>query len=220
MTKTDPVLAIVQRQRRFEWELARDEQTRAAAKMVAGKTHDLLNLIQIVELASYELERRCDATGKEFVADLVRAAGDAKTSLMAMMEVARPDHAKVKGPPVGAAVTRAVDALRPSVPLALHLAIAPDTCSELTEAQLEALVTGVALDALSASRIELFVRDRQIGERAWIEIVRGADIEATEELGFDLRAVEAIAKKGGGELASSDRRGGGTELVVAVPAIA
>jgi hypothetical protein len=36
---------------------------------------------------------------------------------------------------------------------------------------------------------------------------------------FELRAVEAIVKRAGGELATSDRRGGGEELVVALPII-
>jgi hypothetical protein len=52
----------------------------------------------------------------------------------------------------------------------------------------------------------------------WLEIVRGARGELAGEH-FDLQAVEAIAVKNGGELASSERRGGGTELVVALPII-
>jgi len=55
-------LALVQRQRRFEWALAREEHGRAASRLVAGKTHDLMNLVQIVQLATYELERRCGAS--------------------------------------------------------------------------------------------------------------------------------------------------------------
>jgi hypothetical protein len=91
MTRTEAHLALSSRQRRFEWELARDEQTRAAAKLVAGRTHDLLNLIQIVQLATLELEKRCDATAHEFLADLQKAAEDAQRSLSEVMAVARPE---------------------------------------------------------------------------------------------------------------------------------
>ena len=59
MTKTNERLALVERQRRFEWQLAREVQTQTAARFVAGKTHDLLNLIQIVQLASREREPTC-----------------------------------------------------------------------------------------------------------------------------------------------------------------
>jgi hypothetical protein len=37
--------------------------------------------------------------------------------------------------------------------------------------------------------------------------------------GFDLKLVEVIATRAGGELAHSDRRGGGTEVVVALPVV-
>src|SRR4051794_8145034 len=77
MTKTEARLALAQRQRRFEWDLARDEQSRAAANLVAGKTHDLFNLVQIVQLASLELAKRCGDAGKEFIDDLLRSAEDA-----------------------------------------------------------------------------------------------------------------------------------------------
>ena len=77
MTKTDARLTLCQKQRRFEWELAREEQTRTAAKLVAGKTHDLMNLVQIVQLASEELATRCGESGKDFIDDLRRAAQDA-----------------------------------------------------------------------------------------------------------------------------------------------
>lgn len=215
MTKTE----LIQQQRRFEWELAKDEHTRAAATLVAGKTHDLLNLVQIVKLASGELAKRCDPTGQEFVEDLTRAAGDAEASLKGLMEVARPERAVVRGPAVGAVITRAVEDVRAAIPIDLHLAIGPDIASELSEAELAYLVFGVALDAVAAPRLDLFVRDRSIDDRRWIEIVRGADVPAYADLPFELRGVELVVTRVGGELSCSGRRGGGSELVVAVPAL-
>ncbi len=216
MTKTD----LIDRQRRFEWDLAREEHTRAAAKLVAGKTHDLLNLVQIVKLATEELAKRCDDTGKEFVADLQRAAIDAEASLASLMEVARPEKIVTRGAPVGAAVTRAIDELRPAIPVTLHLAIGPDTATRLTEDELVHLVLGVALDAQAAPLIELFVREREIHGAPWVELVRGTALPPPEdELPFDLRAVDAVVTRAGGELSQSERRGGGGELVIALPAL-
>ncbi|MBA3460628.1 MAG: hypothetical protein H0T46_11735 [Deltaproteobacteria bacterium] len=211
---------LIERQRRFEWELARDEQTRAAAKLVAGKTHDLLNLIQIVKLASAELARRCDPTGQEFVADLTRAAGDAETSLKSLLHDAGRDHTPLRGAPVGAAVTKILDEVRSAIPITLHLAIGPDTATALTAEELAHLVLGVALDASAAPLIELFIRDRSIDDVPWVEIVRGADLPVPEAgNSFDLRAVETLVARGGGELSHSERRGGGSELVIALPAL-
>ncbi|MBA3457125.1 MAG: HAMP domain-containing histidine kinase [Deltaproteobacteria bacterium] len=218
MTKTDARLALAQKQRRFEWELAREEQTRTASKLVAGKTHDLLNLVQIVQLASAELGKHCSDAGKEFVADLTRAATDAQATLLSLMQVARPDAVRVRGPAVGAIVTRVLEEIRTAVEVDLHLAVSADTATSLTAEQLEHLVIGIALDAADAARIELYVRDRTIDGKGWVEIVRGAETPRGGD-SFDLRSVELLAKLGGGELARSERRGGGTELVVALPAL-
>lgn len=218
MTKTDARLHLSQRQRRFEWELARDEQTRAAGKFVSGKTHDLLNLVQIVQLATLELEKRCDATAKEFLDDLTKAARDAQVSLAALMEVARPDEVIARGAPVGAAVDAAISALRAVIDVDIHLATPADTATRCTANELEHILIGLALDADEPARIELFVREREIGGARWIEIVRSSQSVPQGDR-FELRAVEAIAKRAGGELATSDRRGGGEELVIALPVI-
>jgi hypothetical protein len=217
-TRATARLTLVQRQRRFEWELARAEQTRVANKLVAGKTHDLLNLVQIVQLATLELAQRCGEGGKEFLDDLTRAAVAAESSLHARMEIARPEQVVVRGPTVGAAVTRVLDEIRPAVTIDAHLAVHPDTATALVGNELAHLVIGLALDAADAERIELYVRDRTIDGTAWVEIVRWADASTASD-DFDLRAVEQLARRVGGELARSDRRGGGTELVVALPAI-
>jgi hypothetical protein len=220
MTKTEARLVLSQRQRRFEWELARDEQTRAAAKLVSGKTHDLLNLVQIVQLATLELEKRCDAAAKEFLDDLSRSAVDAQHSLTELMAVARPDEVIVRGAPVGAAVDASLTALRAAIDVDIHLATPPDTATRCSEAELEHILIGIALDiADSPDRIELTVRTREINNAPWIEIVRASTFIPVGDR-FELRAVEAIVQRAGGELATSDRRGGGEELVVALPVIA
>lgn len=238
MTKIDQRLALVERQRRFEWELAREAHTRAAAQFVAGKTHDLLNLVQIVQLASLELSRRCGAVTTEIIAELTKAADDAKRQLTELLAVARPKTVVVPGAPVGAAITAAVEAVRAAGDLAidLHLTVAAEVTTRCSAAELEHVILGLTLDVIavdagelpateapsasgeagSRGSIELFVRERTIDGKPWLEIVRGARAPLEGEH-FDLRAVEAIAVKNGGELARSERRGGGTELVVALP---
>jgi hypothetical protein len=231
MTKINERLALVERQRRFEWELAREMHTRAAGRFVAGKTHDMLNLVQIVQLASLELSRRSTPEAAEFIADLSKAAEDAKKELVELMAVARPDEVIVPGAHVGAAITAAVETVRAASTIAvdLHLAVAPEITTRCSAAELEHLIYGLTLDAVAAAEeeppgsaeptpIELFVRERTIDGRPWLEIVRGARTVLDGEH-FDLRAVEAISIKNGGELARSERRGGGTELVVALPLV-
>jgi signal transduction histidine kinase len=236
MTKTDASieasggiserLALVERQRRFEWELARDAQTRAAGQFVSGKTHDLLNLVQIVQLASLELSRRCSADAGEFITDLLKAAEDAKHQLQELMAVARPDVVIVPGAPVGAALTAAVVTVRAAstIPVDLHLTVHAEIATRCDATELAHIVYGLVLDAAAdvdthGGPIELFVRERTIDGKPWLEIVRGARAMLDGEH-FDLRAVEAIAVKNGGELAHSERRGGGTEVVVALPLLA
>ena len=233
MTKINERLALVERQRRFEWRLAREVQTHAAARLVAGKTHDLLNLVQIVQLASLELSRRCGPDAEEFIADLRKAAEDAQHQLTGLMAVARPEEVIVAGAHVGAAITRAVETVRAAstIEVDLHLAVAPEVATRCSAEELEHLIYGLTLDAAAAGAeaeatatpsppnpIELFVRERTIDGKPWLEIVRGVPGGLPGE-GFDLRAVETIARKNGGELAHSERRGGGTELVVALPLV-
>jgi hypothetical protein len=233
MTKINERLALVERQRRFEWELARDVQSRAAARFVSGKTHDMLNLVQIVQLASLELARRCSPDASEFIADLQKAAIDAQDQLRELMAMARPDEVVAPGAPVGAAITAAVEIVRAASTIAvdLHLTVSPDATTRCSADELAHLIYGMTLDAVSEttqladddpdaepSPIELFIRERTIDGKPWLEIVRGARIAPDGEH-FDLRAVEAIAVKRGGELAQSERRGGGTELVVALPLV-
>jgi hypothetical protein len=135
------------------------------------------------------------------------------------MQVARPDEVIVRGDPVGSAVAAAITSLRAAIDVDIHLASPADTATRCTATELEHILIGLALDvAEDPEPIQLFVREREIAGAPWIEIVRASShIPAGER--FELRAVEAIATRAGGELATSERRGGGEELVVALPVI-
>lgn len=220
MMKIDARLALSQRQRRFEWALARDEQARTAARFVAGKTHDLLNLVQIVQLASLPLGAHCEPAAREFLDDIVRAAADAQKSLNELMAMARPDEDVLPGAPVAAAIPPAIAAIEGAIRVGAHVEAPPDAATRCTAEELEHLVIGLALDALDAGAVEIavFVRERAIAGARWLEIVCGSAAVSGGER-FELRAVEAIAARAGGEVASSERRGGGHELVVALPIV-
>jgi hypothetical protein len=216
MTRTE-LDRIRQRQRHYEWELGRDTQIAAAAQLVAGKTHDLLNLVQIVQLATGELARRGDAESQEFIADLERAGIDAQHRLGELMAVARPPRTIVPGAAVGAAITAAVALVRPFVAIDVHLGVEPATVTRCRAEDLEHLILGLALDVLDeVPRIELAVRERTIEGKPWVELVRGA--LTTSGDAFELRVVEAIALRAGGELARSEGRTG-TEVIVALPVV-
>lgn len=211
-------LALVEKQRRYAWDLARYEQTRAAAKLVAGKTHDLLNLIQIVQLAAPELnERVTDDLSKELTADIARAASNAHHQLGQMMAVARPEVKPVRGPAVGGVLARVTGSLGESFELGVDWALHADAATTLDALALEHLMIGLVLDA-GPQWIELTVRERAISGAPWVEIVRGLASESPGD-GFDLKLVEIIATRAGGELSTSERRGGGTEVVVALPVL-
>ncbi len=213
MTRTD-LTALRERQRHYEWALARESSIAATTVLVAGKTHDLLNLVQIIQLATGELARRCDAPGQEFIDDLTRAAADAQVSLTALMAAARPARAIVRGAPVGVALTAAIEVARTLVAIDVHLAVDPDTATACTAEDLEQLVLGLTLDA--ASHVELAVREREISGVRHVEIVRSALAVADP---FELGIVEAIAVRAGGELGTSEARAGGTEVIVALPVV-
>ena len=228
-------LALSFRQRQFEWQLAREQQTRAAGKLVSGKTHDLLNLVQIVKLAVEALEPHTAPAGHEFLVDLAAAAESAQRELAELMAVARPEVVVSKGAPVGAAVQAAIVSLGEAMLLQVHLATSPDTCTRCTAVELEHVLIGLALDLVdypgspvftesgagitaAHGHVELSVRERVISGKPFIEILRAAPLVPPGDR-FELRAVEAIAEHAGGELATSERRGGGEEVIVALPVV-
>jgi hypothetical protein len=100
--------------------------------------------------------------------------------------------------------------------------VGPEVTTRCQAAELAHVIYGQTLDAVAeveaASAIELFVRARVIDRKPWLEIVRGARVALGGDH-FDLRAVEVIAAKNGGELAYSEGRDGSIEVVVALPIV-
>jgi len=195
-------LALTLRQRQFEWTLARDAQAKAAAALLKGRTHQLLNMIQIVELASVELERRATGETLEIVRDLTRTALDAKRELGELVALAKPLE-RGRGAAVAPAIQAAVDAVRAvASELAVTSRLDVDAATALTDEELQQLVIGLALDAAAgAGSVELLVRQRRIEGAPWIELVCGFDCDAGE-----LRVIRAIVERGTGELTISPRR--------------
>lgn len=224
MMKTDVRLALMARQRRFEWALARDEQVRTAATFVRGKTHDLLNVLQIIRLATDVLEQRCDKSVREIILDLQRSADDSRRSLTELMEVARPAEVITRGAPVAEAVKATLASLEGAIAVRARIEVRPEAATRCTAEELEHLVLGILLDVAEVRGgdgppVELLVRERVIAGSPWIELVRGD--EPADGDRFELRVVEAIAHRAGGEVARSERRGGsGEEVIVALPQVA
>lgn len=211
------LIDLIQRQRRFEWDLARDEQARVANRLVGGRTHELLNLIQIVELAVFRL--RHDGVGAEDTLDeLSRTSKSATEELQKMLAVARPELVITRGAPIAATVMAIVPTLREVASLEVHVDVSTDTATRCSTAELEHLLIGLVLDAIG-QRMALTIRERPIEGKPFVEIVR-ATAREPEGDGYELKSVHAIAARNGGEVASSDRRGGGVELIVSLPIVA
>ncbi len=230
MTKTERMaarLALVENHRRFAWDLAREEYARSAARMVAGKTHDLLNLVQVVQLAAPHLASAVDDDTRIFVEDIARVADDAHLQLKSLMSIARPprraalcgDAPLARGAPVGPAIGRVIGELADVVEVGVDYAIDVDAATALDEPAIAHLAIGMMLDVVDAPWIELEVRERAIEGAPWIELVRGTRA-GNDGDHFDLRLVEALAARAGGEVTRSVRGDGGIELVVAMPALA
>ncbi len=220
-------LAVSTRQRQFEWTLARIAQSKAAGELVRGKTHDLLNLVQIVQLATLQLEDRCDATAQEFLVDLTQAAASAQASLTELMMVARPDDAVVKGAPIGPVIEAAVAALGAAVRIDVQLDAEATATTRCSASQLEHLLIGLALDLIAfpptagvvaPDRVLLQIRQRLMGGRPFLEILRSTTFIPPGDR-FELKTVECIAELTGGEISVSEGRGGVEDVVVAVPIV-
>lgn len=205
---------LIERLRRFEWDLARDEHTRAARKMLRGRTHELLNFVQIVDLGTQALAPHTLPAGDEFIADLQRAAGDARASLRELQAIA---HAEDRAPAhtVVEMCARAAIELAAGVvdSLDAQVIVAPGAAVVWSREELELLLVAVALDGDRDQHIELLVRTRDIGNRPSLEILCGP-IDAD---GMAVRLAAVLAARVGGDTGVAERRGGGRELAVAVP---
>ena len=218
-------LALIHRIRRVEHGLARDEQAREAQRLLKGRSHDLGNAIQIVRLASIEIEKRGGAPIADLVGDLRNAAEKATTVLTDLIASARPQARKDAGAAIAPAVRAAAELVRPAVAAGLEVRIelADLVHSHLTTEELEAIVILSVLDAAAATKITIQLRARAIEGKPWIELLRFDDRPAAAE-DFDkpfqpftgLSLVKMLADRVGGEASLSAGRPG-LELVIALP---
>ncbi len=213
-------LALLQRVRAVEVVLTRHEHARAAAALVRGRSHELGNQVQIVRLASIELERRLAGGEADLLGDLRQAAEAANTALTGLLAAARPDdrngyHGEPVVPVVRGALEQAQRAT--TVSLDLRVDIGDDLRTRATAEELEASVLAAVLEATwgpsAASRLVLWVRQRQIEKRPWIELLAIADRAPFEAA---LGVVRAAAQAAGGEASISEGREG-VELVIELP---
>ena len=213
-------LALIARVRAVEVRLAQQEHARAAAALVRGRTHELGNQVQVLKLASMELERRLNGEQAELLGDLRQAAEAANAALTSLLAAARPDdRSGFHGEPVVPVVRAAIDQVRRAIPLAIDMRVdaSEDVRTRATGEELEASVLAAVLDATwgpaAASRLALWVRQRQIEKRPWVELILIAD-----RAGFEpaLGVVRAAAQAAGGEASICDGREG-VELVIELP---
>lgn len=220
MITAEQRLGLIERQRRYAWELAQAECHRRAADLVAGKTHDLLNLVQIVQLAAPELSGRSDAFGEELIADIARAARDAYAQLDDLLKLARPTCSRTRGAPVAPALARICGGLAHHIHLACD--VAAELVTALDESALEHLVICLALDPAHEEALHVAVRARSLDGIPWLELLcasTASNPEPRTHDDFDRRLVEAIVSHAGGELACNQRRDGVSELIVALPIV-
>ncbi len=218
MTRIEALAALRAWQRAFEWDLARLHHGRATAlELVRRHSHDLFDHIQIVELASLELDRRTEGTpAHELVADVAAAGTALKHVVQRLIASATapaepPTDVAIAGEVVAAAIARAAPAITPPIALELASPAARVACSA---EELEHLVVGLLVEAAAARTIALLVRERTIEDVAWLELVRTTEVLSPDA--DELRIVDAIAARAGGEVSRSEVRGG-EELVVALP---
>jgi hypothetical protein len=199
MTTTDQLLA---RLRRFEWACARDEHAREVADAVRRRSHDLLNLVQVVDLASQQLATRWGDAATELAGDLRRAAHDARVVVDAIGELRGADPAPRPRTRTAVAVVARGVVRRGQVTVG-EAAVVTWSAEEL-----ELVLFALQLDAPFA---DLVVRGRRVEDGEVVEIVCGPiDRDA-----LAVRVANALARTAGGEV-TLEPRGAGHEIVVAL----
>jgi hypothetical protein len=222
--------------RAVELGLVRAEAARAAAgELVRGRTHELGNQVQILRLASMELERRATPEQRELLDDR-RAAGEAANTVLAdLLATARPVERAMIGDPVAETVRRAVERVRPAFaqPLDVRIDLGEDIRTRATADELSATVIAALLDATDpapwylnsaearASRIRLWVRQRSIEKKPFVELLVIADrpyaaVAMLLEPPGPLYLVRLAAQAAGGEASISEGREG-VELAIELP---
>lgn len=214
---TNDRLALIARQRLFDWQLARDQQSRAAAALVAHRTHDLIGFVQIVRLVSDHILTTADAMSQEFIGDMLLAADKAQVELREILDLARPPKVIERGPPLGPVLEATRASLAPAIALALDMQAPSDACTRCTAIELDYLLTALALDA-GTDAVAVMVRARTLDGQPWIELIRATESEPAGDRA-DLIGLEALAERRGGEVTRSERRDGGEDLVIALPIV-
>jgi hypothetical protein len=199
-TTTDELLAKL---RRLEWACARDEHAHEVAQTVRKRSHDLLNLVQVVDLASQQLVLRHGEATAELAADLHRAAAEAHSAVdgLAALGHAIEPHAvahTLVAPIAKRVVTRGV------------VTVDDHTAVGWTAEEVELLLYALQLDAPEA---ELMVRRRRVEDGVLVEVVCGP-IEAEA---LAVRMAMALARGAGGDV-TLEPRGDGHEVVIAIAA--
>ena len=206
-------LALVEVLRPLERAVARDAFTRAAVDLLRGRSHELGNHLQIVRLASLEIERRCTAADAvELLNDLRSSAGAATAVLATLLEAARPAERSEPGPPVAAIVRAAAERVRALFPEGItFVSDAPEDLRSLCrEDELHGIVIAAALgSAASALRLELHART--IEKRPWLQLL----CHGPRRAGYD-DLIESLAALGAGEVTLSAGREG-DELAIELP---
>jgi hypothetical protein len=212
-------LALIERIHTVELALAREAHTAAAAELMRGRSHELGNQVQIVRLASIEIERRATAELVELLTDLRSAAEAANIVLADMVNAARPPERSVVGPPFGPALRAAIDRASSAVKMQVEVRseLADTVCTRATAEEIEALAFAALLDAEPATKVTFMLRERQITGKRWVELLRFDDRGAIEaEPGRYVQFLDAAARPSGGEASLSPGRNG-LELAIAFP---
>lgn len=221
-------LQLVELIRRVEHTLARDEQAKIAAELMKGRSHDLGNLIQIMKLSAVELERRAKDRPElvELTTDIRQSAEQASAVLGRMFAAARTDERTEAGPVVTHTVRAAVDAVRPALASTIELRIDLDDTVHTysTAEEIEAMVVAAMLDASTAMRMTIVVRERVVQGKRWVELLRSDDrahlVDGELAHMFEphslLHVVTGVAKQAGGEVSLAPGRGG-LELAIELP---
>ncbi|HSN28210.1 MAG TPA: hypothetical protein VLT45_18115 [Kofleriaceae bacterium] len=214
-------LALIERIHTVELALAQLQHTAAAAQLMRGRSHELGNQVQILKLASIELERRATPEQAELINDLRAAAEQANLVLSDMMAAARPPERTSVGPAFGPTVRAALDEVRGLIAPAVDLRseLGDGATTRATAEELSAIIYAALLDAEDARSITFMLRERPINKKPWVELLRfdtrqGVEPESSRYLPF----LETAVKPGGGEASLSPGRNG-LELAIAFPIV-
>jgi hypothetical protein len=120
------------------------------------------------------------------------------------------------GPPITPTLRAAIDQVRTatSVPFEAQLDVGDEVHTRATADELAAIVYSALLDgARNASRLRVWLRQRQIEKKPWVELLVIADRASFDDaLGFLCSAAQAA----GGDASMADGRDG-IELAIELP---